>query len=129
MKYCSIMYWLVLLYYPVDLEETQTVETLGEEDIYVTVENGNVMINNSATVATADLEGSNGVVHIIDGVLLPNAFLPVTGIVQKTTISRHCSALLQNGKIFWKHSLAMVSLPFLRQLTKRLKPLLRHFPI
>jgi transforming growth factor-beta-induced protein len=66
-----------------DLEETQTVETLGEEDIYVTVDNGNVMINNSATVATADLEGNNGVVHIIDGVLLPNAFLPVTGIVQK----------------------------------------------
>jgi len=66
-----------------DLEETQTVETLGEEDIYVTVDNGQVTINNSATVAMADLQGNNGVVHIIDGVLLPNAFTPVTGIVAK----------------------------------------------
>jgi len=66
-----------------DLEEAQTVETLGEEDIYVTVDNGEVTINNSATVAMADLQGNNGVVHIIDGVLLPNAFTPVTGIVAK----------------------------------------------
>jgi transforming growth factor-beta-induced protein len=66
-----------------NLEEAQTVETFGEEEIYVTVENGTVTINNSATVTTADVEGSNGVVHIIDGVLLPNAFTPVTGIVAK----------------------------------------------
>ena len=66
-----------------NLEETQTVETLGGEDIYVTVDNGSVMINNSASVVTADLQGNNGAVHIIDGVLLPNAFTPVTGIVAK----------------------------------------------
>lgn len=66
-----------------DLAEAQTVETLGGENIYVTVENGAVNINNSATVVEADFVGNNGAVHIIDGVLLPNAFTPVTGIVAK----------------------------------------------
>lgn len=66
-----------------DLGETQTVETLGGEAIYVTVENGSVSINNSAAVTEADFVGNNGAVHIIDGVLLPNAFTPVTGIVAK----------------------------------------------
>jgi transforming growth factor-beta-induced protein len=66
-----------------DLDEVQTVETLSGEAIYVTVENGSVNINNSATVVDADFTGNNGAVHIIDGVLLPNAFTPVTGIVAK----------------------------------------------
>lgn len=66
-----------------DLEASQTVEALSGESLYVTVEDGSVSINNSATVTTADLEGSNGAVHVIDGVLLPNKFQPVTGIVSK----------------------------------------------
>lgn len=66
-----------------DLEEEQTVETVGGENIYVTVADGTVSINNSATVTMADMTGSNGTVHVIDGVLLPNAFTPVTGIVSK----------------------------------------------
>lgn len=66
-----------------DLEASQSVEALSGESLYVTVEDGSVSINNSATVTTADLEGSNGAVHVIDGVLLPNKFQPVTGIVSK----------------------------------------------
>jgi len=66
-----------------DLGEAQTVETLSGEAIYVTVDNGSVNINNSAAVVEADFVGNNGAVHIIDGVLLPNAFTPVTGIVAK----------------------------------------------
>lgn len=66
-----------------DLEEQQAVETVGGENIYVTVADGTVTINNSATVTMADMTGSNGTVHVIDGVLLPNAFTPVTGIVSK----------------------------------------------
>lgn len=66
-----------------DLEAEQAVETIGGENIYVTVADGTVTINNSATVTMADITGSNGTVHVIDGVLLPNAFIPVTGIVYK----------------------------------------------
>lgn len=66
-----------------DLEAAQTVATLSEESIYVTVEEGVVTINNSATVTMADFEGSNGVVHMIDGVLLPNKFQNIVQIASK----------------------------------------------
>lgn len=66
-----------------DLEAAQTVETLSEESIYVTVEEGTVTINNSATVTTPDLDGNNGVVHVIDGVLLPNKFQNIVQIASK----------------------------------------------
>ncbi len=66
-----------------DLDEAQAVETLSGEEIFVTVKNGTVNINNSVNVVEADFVGNNGAVHVIDGVLLPNAFTPVTGIVAK----------------------------------------------
>ena len=49
------------------------VETLsGEELSVVLTDDGTVMFKDqSASVTTADVEASNGVIHIIDGVLLP----------------------------------------------------------
>jgi len=49
------------------------VETVNGATISVTVVDGMVMINGSATVAAADLEAGNGVVHVIDAVILPPA--------------------------------------------------------
>jgi len=66
-----------------DLEASQTVDALSEEPLYITVEEGVVSINNSATVTTADLKGSNGAVHVIDGVLLPNKFQNIVQIASK----------------------------------------------
>ncbi|MDX1671901.1 MAG: fasciclin domain-containing protein [Balneolaceae bacterium] len=54
-----------------DLQASQTVTTVNGNDITIEVSNGTVTINGSATVITADLEGTNGVVHIIDEVLIP----------------------------------------------------------
>jgi len=55
-----------------DLEASQTVETLNGDTVEITVSgDGAVEIDGSAVVQTADLEGTNGVVHIIDGVLTP----------------------------------------------------------
>lgn len=54
-----------------DLEEEQTVEALNGSEMTIVVENGTVVINGSATVEVADLQGTNGVVHIVDEVLLP----------------------------------------------------------
>ena len=45
-------------------------ETLLEEDIMIKVEDGTVYINDSM-VTTTDIEASNGVIHVIDSVLLP----------------------------------------------------------
>jgi transforming growth factor-beta-induced protein len=51
----------------------QMVDTLLEgKQVAVSVEDGKVMINDAAVVTT-DLEGSNGVIHVIDTVLLPPA--------------------------------------------------------
>lgn len=53
-----------------DLEDGQIIETVIEENVTVTFENGNVFIND-AQVTVADLVADNGVVHVIDAVLLP----------------------------------------------------------
>jgi transforming growth factor-beta-induced protein len=45
--------------------------TLMGEPLQISVENGEVILNGSAAVTTADLSGDNGVVHIIDSILLP----------------------------------------------------------
>ncbi|MDX1619303.1 MAG: fasciclin domain-containing protein, partial [Balneolaceae bacterium] len=54
-----------------DLQPSQTVTTVNGADLTIEVSNGTVTINGNSVVTTADLEGTNGVVHIIDGVLLP----------------------------------------------------------
>lgn len=53
-----------------DLSDGQSVKTLNGQDLTVTIKDGIVMIN-GAKVTTADLNGSNGVVHIVDSVLMP----------------------------------------------------------
>ncbi|MDX1618314.1 MAG: fasciclin domain-containing protein, partial [Balneolaceae bacterium] len=57
-----------------DLQASQSVETVQGEELLVTASGGTVTVNGSAVVATADIEASNGVIHIIDSVLLPQAF-------------------------------------------------------
>ena len=54
-----------------DLSDGQTATTLFGQDITVTIDaNGGVMINN-ANVAIADIQTLNGVVHVLDAVILP----------------------------------------------------------
>ena len=53
-----------------DLSDGQMVTTLNGAQLKVTIKDGTVMIGD-ATVVAADLTGSNGVVHVIDKVLLP----------------------------------------------------------
>ena len=69
----------VLLYHVVNgvafsssLSNGQMIQTAQGEMITVTITGGNVFINN-AQVTTADIPASNGVVHIIDAVLLPQS--------------------------------------------------------
>ena len=59
-----------------DLSDGQTVETLNGQSLTVTIADGKVMFN-GATVTVPDLEAVNGVVHVIDKVLLPPP-LPAT---------------------------------------------------
>ena len=77
----------ILLYHVVsgqalstDLSNGQTITTLLGENITVTIGMNGVMINN-ATVVVADITATNGVVHVIDAVLLPPAPQPTTTVV------------------------------------------------
>ena len=70
----------ILLYHVVDevvpAETVVTLEsatTLGGEDVSITVEDGNVFLNDTIQVIITDIEASNGIVHVIDGVLLPSS--------------------------------------------------------
>jgi len=52
-----------------DLSDGQKAATVNGQEITVTIGEG-VKIDN-ATVETADLEASNGVIHVIDSVIMP----------------------------------------------------------
>ena len=71
----------ILLYHVVegkvmasDVSGISTATTLSGKDLAVKVEMGNVYLNDSQVVL-ADVEASNGVIHVIDTVLLPPAEL------------------------------------------------------
>ncbi len=53
-----------------DLKDGQKIKTVQGENLTVSVKDGKVMVN-GATVTTADLNASNGVIHVIDAVLMP----------------------------------------------------------
>jgi uncharacterized surface protein with fasciclin (FAS1) repeats len=53
-----------------DLKDGQKVKTINGQELTVSIKDGKVKIN-GANVTAADLVGSNGVVHVLDAVLLP----------------------------------------------------------
>ncbi|PLX31924.1 MAG: fasciclin [Ignavibacteria bacterium] len=68
----------ILLYHVVkgnvtsgDVVKLDRAGTLSGQDVHINIEDGRVMIN-SSTVTTADVKASNGVIHVIDEVLLPS---------------------------------------------------------
>ena len=53
-----------------DLEDGQELTTVEGSTLKVSIKDGKVMVGN-AQVTTADISASNGVIHVIDKVLLP----------------------------------------------------------
>jgi len=53
-----------------DLSDGMSAATVESNDITIKTEGG-VMVNDAA-VSTADIEASNGVIHVIDSVLMPS---------------------------------------------------------
>lgn len=56
--------------YSKDLKDGMKAKTAQGSEITITLKDGKAMVNN-ATVTAADIEASNGVVHVIDTVILP----------------------------------------------------------
>lgn len=63
-----------------DLEASNTFTTLAGQDIIVEVSGGEVTVTDqlgrTARVVAVDVEIANGVVHVIDGLMLPDLMLP-----------------------------------------------------
>ena len=55
-----------------DLSDGQSVETVQGDDLTISINGDKVMVND-AEVVQADVETSNGTVHVIDGVLIPQS--------------------------------------------------------
>ncbi|GAB5521874.1 MAG: hypothetical protein RhofKO_41250 [Rhodothermales bacterium] len=70
-----------------DLQGRTTLTTLAGQTLRINTENG-VMINN-AMVTTANIEATNGIVHLIDGVLLENL-----DVVERASITPELSTLV-----------------------------------
>lgn len=56
--------------YSKDLSDGMAAKTVQGADVKISLKDGKAMVNN-ATVTTADIEASNGIVHVIDSVILP----------------------------------------------------------
>lgn len=62
-----------------DLSDGMSVETLQGKYVDITIDDGTVYVND-AEVTTADIECSNGVIHVIDTVLVPKDNIVETAI-------------------------------------------------
>ena len=82
----------ILLYHAVsgqalstDLSNGQTIATINGQDVMVTIDANGVFINN-AQVTMADIITDNGVVHVIDAVLLPVTTSTETNFKTETSL-------------------------------------------
>ena len=64
--------------------------------IYAAIGNG-VTINNSAMVTTADIEATNGVIHVLDNVILPPTVVDIA--IQNPTFSILVEAVVKAGLV------------------------------
>lgn len=55
-----------------NLVDGQTLGMVNGDNVTVSVKDGKIMLNNSATII-ASIPASNGMIHVVDGVLLPPA--------------------------------------------------------
>jgi hypothetical protein len=74
--------------YPSSSLTSGDIETLNGDSVTVTAVSGSSIIVNDAEVVTADIAATNGIIHVIDKVLLPPSDVvtdePANGIVEES---------------------------------------------
>lgn len=66
------------------LSDGEALRTLQGDDLVVGLAGGALTVN-GASVVTADIQATNGIIHLIDGVLLPELDIVETAVVTPTT--------------------------------------------
>jgi transforming growth factor-beta-induced protein len=69
--------------YSTDLSDGQMIMTLQGEEVTVSINDDGVFIN-EAKVTMADIAASNGVVHVIDAVILPPSTVSTTTVINSS---------------------------------------------
>lgn len=54
-----------------DVVKLKSAKTVQGQDVMIEVKDGKVMLNGNSTVTAVDIEAKNGVIHVIDTVILP----------------------------------------------------------
>ena len=81
-----------------DLSDGQLITTVNGADVTISIDTtGTVMVNGVATVVIADVEASNGVIHVIDAVLTPAA--PETNTVVDIIVNSEDHNLLEQAVV------------------------------
>ncbi len=81
------------------LGKTSTPETVLGAKLAVDGSGGKVVLNGAVNVVTADVKASNGIVHIVDGVLLPTITDTAVGYDDGTTTFKTLVAALTAGEL------------------------------
>ncbi len=78
------------------LEAQQAAQTLNGEEVFITASGNGVTVNAAASVTTADIEARNGVIHVIDAVVLPDDYgTIVDNAVKRYFLSNLVQAVIQ----------------------------------
>lgn len=67
-----------------DLQNGMSVKTVEGSDVKITIDSTGVMVDN-ARVIQADIKASNGVIHVIDAIILPPVAAKVAGSIGTVT--------------------------------------------
>merc|ERR1711937_329266 len=79
--------------YSKDLQARQKVKTLQGEDVLITSSAAGVIVNGNSKVTTADIAATNGVVHIVDMVLMPPRNAPPMASKDIVTLAQGSAGL------------------------------------
>ncbi len=60
-------------------------ETIGGELVWVTLSGGKVFLNETTEVIVTDIKASNGIIHVIDAVLIPSDIIETAGSINSST--------------------------------------------